>query len=798
MLRVVNCIAYDHDLALVALAVGICVVACWAALELHARRARGWSGSTGWLIGSGICFGCGVWATHFVAMLAFIAPVPVSYDFWPMALSIVVSTAGATAAFLIADRGRAIGALIGGVVIGSTIGAMHYVGMDAMTLGRTVAYAPATSASAIALGTVFATLALCVERRGGSPVRRGAAVALLALAVLSPHFTAMAGTTIVPGFLEPGPGATAPQVGALAIAVASVTALILVLAASAVVLDKRSDTETDRLRQLASATFEGILIHRNGTVLDVNDAFCRMVRATAREVIGRPLEDFVTPEDADGVRRQIRRPTGERDEITLMASDGSRSPVEVLGRQIQRADGPARVVAVRDLTERQRAEERMRHMAHHDVLTGLPNRALMDMRLSQALAGAKLDGSNVAVLCIDLDRFKTVNDLLGHQGGDTLLTHVAQRLQGCIRARDTVARLGGDEFVAVLPNLPTADVAASVARRIVEALSRPFELNGSQVSIGASIGVAVAPADGTTADVLLQHADIALYAVKDAGRGRHCFFDESMGVRVCNRRQLEQDLREALAGNQFELFYQPVVDCRTDLILSYEALLRWNHPTRGRVPPNDFIPLAEETGMIVPIGRWVLETACAEAASWPRPLRVAVNLSPVQFQQSDLAAMVMEVLARTGLPPTRLEMEVTEGVLIADADVALRIFGSMKAAGIKIALDDFGSGYSSMTYLRQFPFDKIKIDRAFVRGLGNDHEAQAIVDAILTLARGLRMEVTAEGVETGCQLEALRGRGCDQVQGYFLGIPLPAAELDFSTVRSGALMVEASSVALDG
>ncbi len=423
-------------------------------------------------------------------------------------------------------------------------------------------------------------------------------------------------------------------------------------------------------------------------------------------------------------------------------------------------------------------------MAQHDVLTGLPNRALLSLRLSQALAAATPGRAQVGMLCIDLDRFKPVNDMLGHQSGDLQLTQVAQRLRACARAGDTVARLGGDEFAIALPAVAGMDVAQAIARRVVTTLSQPFDVNGAQVSIGASVGVALSGGEDITAERLLRDADTALYVAKDSGRGRECVFDAAMGQRVSDRRQLEQDLREAVAGQQLELFYQPVVDCRTEVVLGYEALVRWNHPTRGRVPPADFIPLAEETGTIIELGRWVMETACAQAASWPLPRRIAVNLSPAQFQQPDVVEMVVEILQRTGLPPARLEVEVTEGVLIADADAALRIFRGLRAAGVKIALDDFGSGYSSMTYLRQFPFDKIKIDRAFIHGLETDQEAQAIVGAILALASGLHMQVTAEGVETESQLEELRARGCGQVQGYLLGLPVPAASLDFSSPRA--------------
>jgi len=783
LLRLATCITHEHNPFLVVLAVCICAVACFAALDLRARRADGYAGNTWWLAGSALCFGCGVWATHFVAMLAFLAPVPVTYDIGHTAVSIVVSTLGVAAAFALADQDQRFGPVVGGLVIGLSIGAMHNIGMGGMELAGQVLRDPTRSTVSVGIGAAFAMLALFNERDDGSARRRALSVLLLVLAVGGLHFTAMSGTTIVPSVLaspSDAPNGNLP----LAVAVAAVTGLILVLGAAASILDKRRDIEVDRQRALASVTFEGILIHRHGVVLDANEAFCRMVGGPVGGLRGKHLLAFIAPEDAEIVRAQIDRSTGQPFETTILTTDGRRCPVEILSREIERADGPARVMAIRDLTERHQAEEQVRHMAHHDVLTGLPNRALLAQRLSQALAAATPGRAQVGMLCIDLDRFKPVNDMLGHQSGDLLLTQVAQRLRACARTGDTVARLGGDEFAIALPAVAGMDVAQAIARRVVATLSQPFDVNGAQVSIGASVGVALSTAEGTSPERLLRDADTALYVAKESGRGRECVFDAAMGQRVSDRRQLEQDLREAVAGQQLELFYQPVVDCRTEAVLGYEALVRWNHPTRGRVPPIDFIPLAEETGTIIELGRWVMETACAQAASWPLPRRIAVNLSPAQFQQPDLVEMVVEILQRTGLPPARLEIEVTEGVLIADADAALRIFRGLRAAGVKIALDDFGSGYSSMTYLRQFPFDKIKIDRAFIHGLETDQEAQAIVGAILALASGLHMQVTAEGVETESQLEELRARGCGQVQGYLLGLPVPAANLDFSPPRA--------------
>jgi diguanylate cyclase (GGDEF)-like protein/PAS domain S-box-containing protein len=743
---------------------------------MRARRG-GYSGSIWWLIGAGACFGSGVWATHFVSMLAFIAPVPVGYDIWCTGSSIVFSVIGAALAFIVADGKHWTRAPAAGLVLGGAIAAMHYAGMAGMVMSAIVFHDFGTVVAAIALGCVLATCALAVGQRS-SPRHQTLAATLLVLSIISLHFTAMAGTTIVPQMPHDN-SVTATSGTDLAIAVIAVTGIILLLGSGATVLDRRADREADRFRALAASTFEGILIHRAGIILDGNDAFCAMVRTGPGDIKGKSLCEFLGQENALLTHSRVVPPLDTRLETTLVGSDGRRCPVEILCRPIERPDGPAQVLAIRDLTERRRAEEQVRHLAHHDSLTGLPNRILLNARLERSLADCAQSGANVSLLCIDLDRFKVVNDLLGHRSGDLLLSEVAQRLRGCVRGHDIVARQGGDEFAALLMSPGDEASANGIASRMVDALSRPFVVDGQRVTIGASVGMAIAPRDGTVPELLAQRADMALYAAKEAGRGRVRVFQDAMGQRVIKRRQLEQDLCDAVSRGELELFYQPVVNVSSGLATGYEALIRWNHPERGRVSPADFIPLAEETGLIIPIGQWVLETACAEAATWPGSLSVAVNLSPVQFQQSNIVETLLGVLDRTGLAPERLELEVTEGVLIADADASIRMFHELKAAGIKIALDDFGAGYSSMTYLRRFPFDKIKIDKTFVCGLGADQEAQAIVEAILALAHGLRMDVTAEGVENEQQAFELRKRGCGQVQGFFFGVPVPAAELDF-------------------
>jgi diguanylate cyclase (GGDEF)-like protein len=381
------------------------------------------------------------------------------------------------------------------------------------------------------------------------------------------------------------------------------------------------------------------------------------------------------------------------------------------------------------------------------------------------------------LLCIDLDLFKEVNDTLGHPIGDKLLKLVAERLRECARETDVVARLGGDEFAVVAVAAEQPRGAIVLAQRIIAALSSPFDLDGHQVVIGASIGIALAPGDSEQGEGLLKAADLALYRAKADGRGLYRLFEPEMDAKMQARRTLELDLRKALITNEFELFYQPVVNLALNEVCAFEALLRWNHPTRGMISPAEFIPLAEETGTIVPLGEWVLRQACAEAVGWPDDLKVAVNISPAQFKSRGLALAVTSALAASGLRPSRLELEITESVLLQDSESVMETLHALKDLGVQISMDDFGTGYSSLSYLRSFPFDKIKIDQSFVRDMSGDNDSVAIVRAVAGLGRNLGMSTTAEGVETDQQLEHLRDEGCSEVQGYLFSRPLPASEL---------------------
>jgi diguanylate cyclase (GGDEF)-like protein len=432
----------------------------------------------------------------------------------------------------------------------------------------------------------------------------------------------------------------------------------------------------------------------------------------------------------------------------------------------------------RDITRRKEDGATIAFLARHDPLTRVANRVMFTERMEQALAQAG-PGSGVAVMCLDLDRFKAVNDTLGHSAGDTLLRTVANRLCACVRGEDTVARLGGDEFVVVQVGVERPEDALELASRILDALGEPCDLDGQQVTIKATIGIALAPADGNGADELTRRADIALYRAKLEEPGSSCFYEAEMGARVESRRALESDLRDALRREELELVYQPLYNVESRKVIAVEALLRWRHPVRGLIAPDEFIPIAEETGLIVPIGEWVLKRACADTMVWPGDdFSIAVNLSPVQFKSCRLVDAVKEALAASGLPGNRLELEITEAVLMQNSELTLAALHELRALGARVAMDDFGTGYSSLSYLRSFPFDKIKIDQSFIRDLTQAKGGgAAIVRAIAGLGSSLSLATTAEGVETQEQFAILRAEGCTEVQGYLFSRPVPAREI---------------------
>jgi diguanylate cyclase (GGDEF)-like protein len=430
-----------------------------------------------------------------------------------------------------------------------------------------------------------------------------------------------------------------------------------------------------------------------------------------------------------------------------------------------------------DITERLRADEKVKHLARYDALTDLPNRATFYERMEDALGRLRLFES-IAVLSLDLDRFKNVNDTLGHPIGDRLLQAAAGRMRQCVRADDIVARLGGDEFAVVQVAAGGPPDITELARRLIDSVGAPYDIDGQQVVIGVSVGIAIAPTDSAMADTLMKQADLALYRAKADGGGVYRFFEREMDARMQARRALELDLRKAVVNGEFEVYYQPIIDVKSGQITGCEALIRWNHPERGIILPVDFVPVAEEVGLIVPIGEWVLRQACAEAARWPENVTIAINLSPAQFKKGNLMQTVVSALASSGLPASRLELEITELVLLEKSHSALKSLHQLRDLGVKIAMDDFGTGYSSLSYLRSFPFDKIKIDQSFIRDLPTKEDSVAIIRAVVGLSSSLGITTTAEGVETKDQLARLTSEGCNEAQGFLFSPPQPAANIE--------------------
>jgi diguanylate cyclase (GGDEF)-like protein/PAS domain S-box-containing protein len=496
------------------------------------------------------------------------------------------------------------------------------------------------------------------------------------------------------------------------------------------------------------------------TVVEIlPEAEARKIEARDNQLLetGEPVFDereIVTPDD--GLRSILSR--------RLMIRDESDAAQYVLG-------------VVDDVTERKIAESRIARLAHYDSLTDLPNRLLFREQLEKELFFVRR-GSQLAVLYLDLDHFKSINDTLGHPAGDELLKEVAKRLRSCLRETDLIARLGGDEFAIVQTDLKHAKDAEALAQRLREAVTATaYDLHGHHTITDLSVGIALAPGDGTDFDELIKHADLALYGAKTEGRASYRYFEPEMNARIKHRREIETDLRSALSDGAFELYYQPLVNLQTGAIAGCEALIRWNHPRRGMVEPSSFILVAEETGLINPIGEWVIKQACAEAMNWPKHLNVSVNVSPVQLRNPAFNLIVAGALGTSGLAARRLELEVTESVLMQNNEATLATLHQIKDLGVRISLDDFGTGYSSLSYLRSFPFDKLKIDRSFVSDLCRSNGAKPIIQAILDLARSLKMTTTAEGVETLDQKRMLETMGCNEMQGYLFSLPRPAAEV---------------------
>jgi diguanylate cyclase (GGDEF)-like protein len=799
MYQVLTCLSTEHDWRLVVLAGAICFLASSVAISLfdRARAARGTARFV-WLALDATVSGSGIWATHFIAMLAYDPGTGAGYSIPVTVLSLVFAIAitgmGLSIALLEARR---IWAAIGGAVVGVGVAAMHYTGMMALELPARITWSPSIVIASVVFGSLFGTLALLVASGPARPNRFAIATALLTVAIVSHHFTAMGAVTLVadPTIVFEG---LSISPGILSFLVAVSAVVILGISLSVAMMDRRSQTALDAQQVLLDTALENMsqglcMFDASGRIVLFNERILTLMGPAITAFKDRSLLELLQQMKANGKL--------EGDPETFFAklvaeAHAGETVTRVFNwkdRAIRMVDQPMTgggwVSTFEDITEWQRAQDQISHMARHDALTNLPNRTLFREELERALLLAK-PGSQIAVLCLDLDHFKKINDSLGHPIGDALLKEAASRLRACIGPADTVARLGGDEFAIVqFGNHSDPSIISALASRIVDAVAAPYDIDGQHLVIGVSIGISLAPDDGDNPVELLKNADLALYRAKADGRGTYRFFEAGMDARAQARRVLEQDLRLALKRSEFEVHYQPIRDIASEEIVVCEALVRWRHPQRGLVAPNHFIPLAEETGLIVPLGAWVLQQACREAVLWSKAC-VAVNLSPVQFRNTDLLGTVRAVLKETGLPAHRLELEITESVLLQNSETTRGILHELRALGVKISLDDFGTGYSSLSYLRSFPFDKIKIDRSFVNELATRQDSLAIIRAVTGLGNSLGIATTAEGVETDAQLEMLSREGCTQAQGFLISKPRPIAE-----VRDMLILPRESAVA---
>jgi diguanylate cyclase (GGDEF)-like protein len=788
MLQALTCLAIEHDRRLVALAFVICVLASGVTISLF-RRAQATKGRARsvWL---GLCAaagGCGIWATHFIAMLAYEPDVGASYNLGLTILSLIFAAIIAGLGFTVALRdGSRRAATTGGAVVGIGIAAMHYTGMLALELPGRITWSLDFVFVSLSLSGLFGALAFLIALRRDNFWHSSVAAVLLAAAILSLHFTAMAGMVFIP---DPTRVVDAMSLSptSLSLVVAGAAAIVLGMCLVAALTDRRSKDKLRQQRVLLDAALENMsqglcMFDAEGRATLFNERYTKMMGASA-VLMGQCLLDLFKqlkaigefsgdPEVAfAGIIADIR--SGKPSAKTVRPATG-----RVVRVMEQPMEGGGWVATFEDITDWEKAQAQISHMARHDALTDLPNRTLFRERLQQALRSAKR-GDCLAVLCLDLDHFKGINDSLGHPIGDELLKEVAVRLAGCVRKSDTVSRLGGDEFAIVqVGNESQASPAVTLASRLVEAIGAPYEIQGHQIVIGLSVGISVTPNDGCDPDQLLKNADMALYRAKADGRGTFRFFEAGMDARAQARRLLEIDLRAALLRSEFAVHYQPIQDVKADCIVGFEALVRWNHPLRGMISPLNFIPLAEETGLIVQLGYWVLRTACRDAAGWSQDVCVAVNLSPAQFKDRNLVSSVISALEVSGLAARRLELEITESVLLQESDITLATLHRLRALGVRISMDDFGTGYSSLSYLRSFPFDKIKIDRSFVSEVATRDDSMAIVRAVTGLGKSLGISTTAEGVETSEQLALLRLEGCTEVQGYLFSPPRPAEDVE--------------------
>jgi diguanylate cyclase (GGDEF)-like protein len=715
-----------------------------------------------WLILSGIAAGFGAWSTLCVTLLGYDPGVPTGSGPVGLLVSLIVSVLMSVASiYAAANFDRKLAPVAAGVIFAFGIATMHFSNLNDFRVAGVMHWDRNYLLAALAACAALASAGFAAMGEAKKLPSQFAGGSLLGGSLAAFHFLALSAITVIP---KAGAG-HGPIItdAAMAVAIAAVTLIVIATGLGAALVDAQSSNRAvERLRRLADGAFEGIVIAAQGKIVDANNSFLDLVRATREEVAGRSVEKTI-------LERGYSR-NGNDDALLSPFDHGEPIPVEVRSRSLS-DDKDECVYAIRDLRAQRKAEEEIRYLAQHDAQTRLLNRNAFMTRLESMIERADVEQEPIALMFIDLDLFKTVNDVHGHRAGDFVITEVASRLRGLAKVSTLVGRVGGDEFVIALYGGTQPTEAAQFSHNLLESLQAPILFEEHKIEVSASVGISLYPADASKAADLVAFADMALYRAKKGGRGASCFFSRDMDEAVRDRRRLARDLRKGIELGELLLSYQPLAAMADGRVVGFEALVRWQHPSRGLMQPDDFILVAEENGLIIALGNWVLEKACAEAARWERPFRVAVNISALHLQDSNLVTRVHEVLLSTGLSPSRLEIEITESALFLDQARALSNLRRLKALGVRIAMDDFGTGYSSLSTLNAFPFDRIKIDRSFVEDIAKTQQAKMIVRAIVSLGHSLGVPITAEGVETSDQLEFLRKEGCDQVQGFLIGRP---------------------------
>lgn len=790
-----------YDMYLVGLSYIIASFASYVALDMsaHLRRPTTPLSRVMWLISGAFVMGLGIWSMHFVGMLAFIMPMPMAYDLFWTGLSLTIAIITAAIAFMLfsTKQPKLKHYLISGGVLGAAIATMHYTGMAGMD-GVIIHYRPGLFSLSILIAVVasIAALWLAVGSDKGTMVQRFRwkfiSSLIMGLAITGMHYTGMLAAVFTHSNTVGRTIPLDPTMLSISItaAVIGITCIALVLSISKHLIEEKLKVKNDFLEAILNNMQGGVIAcdgEGNLTIFNhtVEQLYGGII--SAKMSLNEWVEYFpLFKADSSTKLKLTENPLykaleGEeiRDvEVILKDQKGEKHTLLIEGQPLRGAEDKnlGAVIIFNDISERKLNEDKLKYQATHDVLTGLPNRLLLLDRLHQAIVTAKRENLKVTVIFIDLDFFKIINDALGHSIGDELLKIVATRFKSLLRASDTLARIGGDEFVIVIPDQENINAVPNLLERILHHISQPYTINQHELNVTCSMGFAVFPDNGGDAEALLKNADNAMYQAKEKGKNTFQFYTKDMNTQIRKRLDLENGLRRALVNNEFILEYQPKLDIKSDTLVGFEALIRWKDPENGLIPPNDFISVAEDTGLIIPIGEWVLRTACAQNKAWQDEgnphICVSVNLSSRQCKEKGLFDMVKKILEETGLEPQYLELELTESLAMSNPEEFIEILSKFQSMGVKTSIDDFGTGYSSLNYLRQFPVNVLKIDQSFIRELESKSGDLSIVKAIVSLGHSLNMRVIAEGVETKQQLIQLQENDCDEIQGYYLSRPI--------------------------